>query len=61
MRLQTIQRVSKIIGIALVVFGIGWIILIILFPDLELLRDIPLGGISLLFAFVVFAFYLRVR
>jgi hypothetical protein len=45
----------------LVVFGILWIALIILYPDVRLFRDIPFGGLSLLLALIVFPIYLRVR
>jgi len=61
MELQIIQKILKIVVITSVIFGILWIALIILYPDVELLRDIPFGGLSLLLALIVFPIYLRVR
>jgi len=61
MKLQTLQKFLKMVAITLVVFGILWIVLIILYPDVRLLRDIPLGGMSFLLALIVFPIYLRFR
>jgi hypothetical protein len=61
MNLQIIQKILKIVVITLVSFGILWIVLIILFPDIELLRNLPLGGLSFLLALIVFPIYLRIR
>jgi len=61
MDLQIIQKILKIVVITLVSFGILWIVLIILFPDIELLRNLPLGGLSFLLALIVFPIYLRIR
>jgi len=61
MQLQIVQKILKIFAITLVIFGILWIALIILYPDVDLLRDIPLGGLALLLALIVFPIYLRIR
>jgi len=61
MELHIIQKILKIVAITLMIFGILWIALIILYPDVRLLRDIPFGGLSLLLALIVFPIYLRLR
>ena len=61
MKLQIIQRILKISIITLVIFGMLWVIMIILNPDVEFLRNIPFGGISFLLALIIFPIYLRIR
>jgi len=61
MELQIIQKILKVIIITLIIFGTVWITLIILYPNMELLRDMPLGGISFLLALIIVPIYLRVR
>jgi len=61
MELQIIQKFLKIVVITLTIFGILWIVMIITYPDVALLKEIPLGGMFLLLALVVFPIYLRIR
>ena len=61
MKLKTIHRILKLVIIALVIFGTFWIGLIIIYPDVEFLRNVPFGGISFLLALIIFPVYLRVR
>jgi hypothetical protein len=61
MKFQIIQKILKIVVITLIIFGMLWIGLIILYPNVEFLRNIPFGGLSFLLALIVFPIYLRVR
>ena len=56
MKLQIIQKILKMIVIALLIFGTLWIFLIITYPEIELFRNIPLGGISFLLALIIFPY-----
>lgn len=61
MGLRTIHMILKLSVIALIIFGTFWIGLIITYPDVEFLRNVPFGGISFLLALIIFPVYLRVR
>jgi len=61
MGLRTIHMILKLAVIALIIFGTFWIGLIITYPDVEFLRNVPFGGISFLLALIIFPVYLRVR
>ena len=61
MGLRTIHMILKLAVIALIIFGAFWIGMIIIYPDVEFLRNVPFGGISLLLALIIFPVYLRVR
>jgi len=61
MKFQVIQKILKIVVITLIIFGVLWIGTIILYPNIEFLRNIPFGGMSFLLALIVFPVYLLVR
>ncbi|MDH3489660.1 MAG: hypothetical protein OEL56_04350 [Nitrosopumilus sp.] len=61
MKFQVIQKILKIVVITSIIFGVLWICTIILYPNVEFLRNIPFGGMSFLLALIVFPVYLLVR
>jgi len=54
MRLRAIIKFS---GIGLLIFGIIWIAVIMMYPEVNFLREHPVGGVSFLFGFILWAIH----
>jgi len=61
MKFQVIEKILKIVVITLMFFGVLWIGMIIMYPNVEFLRNVPFGGMSFLLALIIFPIYLLVR